>query len=357
MAENANLRLVHPAPRPKPRGVQIASDFVFPLDVITQSLAIVAQRGSGKTYLAKKMLEGFLWNGLATVVIDLMGVFHGIRSSADGERAGYKIPIFGGLHGDAPLDASMGRALAAWVCGGESQPRSCVLDISHLMKSDQHLLICEFGEALYHLNQRALHIVLDEADFFAPQRFQKGVEQRLFNVFDAIVRRGRVKGFGITMITQRPAVLNKDVLTQVGALIMLRLGSPHDQKAVRAWIEWHDSRVERERVLGSLAGLPIGTAWVWSPGWLKALRRIRVGVQQTWDSSSTPKRGEPLKLARVRSEINVEALRSEVEACMATVGGAWEGGSQEIGNTQAAKRPRKPRAKSERESEREGRDR
>ena len=264
-----------------------------------------------------------------------MGAFHGIRSSADGESAGYEIPIFGGRHSDLPLDASMGRALAAWVCAGEEQPRSAVLDISHLKKSEQQALIADFGEELYDRNERPLHVILDEADFFASQRFsQKGVEKRLFDVFDAIVRRGRIKGFGITMITQRPAVLHKDLLTQASALVMLRLASPQDQKAVKAWIERHDSHFEQDQVMGTLGSLPIGTAWVWSPGWLRKLRKIRVGKQVTWDSSSTPTIGEKMKVASTRAEVDVRAIKSEIEGCAPR-----EIGKSQIGKSQKGKRP------------------
>jgi len=326
-----NLHLV-PSQSEGSRGeIRIAFDFALPLDTITQSLAIVAQRGSGKTYLAKKMLEEIRRNDLPVVVIDLMGAFHGIRSSMDGESEGYAIPIIGGKYGDVPLNAGMGRALAGWVCSGEEHPKSVVLDISHLKKSEQQGLIADFGEELYHLNERPLHVILDEADFFASQRFsQKGVEKRLFDVFDAIVRRGRIKGFGITMITQRPAVLHKDLLTQASALVMLRLASPQDQKAVKAWIERHDDRNEQSQVLASLGSLPIGTAWVWSPGWLRKLRKIRVGKQKTWDSSSTPQLGEPIRIPSVRSEVDGETLGAEIAAYM-----------PEVGKTQKGKKPRK----------------
>ena len=43
-----------------------------------------------------------------------------------------------------------------------------------------------------------------------------------------IVRRGRKKGIGCTLITQRPAVLSKDVLTQCEVLCVLRLVHPVD---------------------------------------------------------------------------------------------------------------------------------
>ena len=43
---------------------------------------------------------------------------------------------------------------------------------------------------------------------------------------EEIVRRGRVKGFIPWLITQRPAVLNKNVLSMVDGLVLLKLMSP-----------------------------------------------------------------------------------------------------------------------------------
>lgn len=322
-----SLRAVPPASAALTKGraeLRVSADMPLPLDTVTQSLAIVATRGSGKSYLAKKMVEEFLKNDLPVVVIDLMGVFYGLRSSNDGKRDGFPIPIFGGDHGDVPLVAEMGKTLAAWVCGGETRPRSCVIDVSLMRKSDQYLVVTEFAEELYFRNSRPLHVVLDEADFFLPQRMKKNVE-RMFDAFDGMVRRGRVKGFGITMITQRPAVLNKDVLTQVSALVMLRLGAPQDHKAIEGWIERHTSRDDMEAVLSSLATLPIGVAWVCSPGWLRQLRKIRVSRQATWDSSATPKLGETPAAPERRAVVHYETLRAELSAAAEALTGDKEG--------------------------------
>ena len=50
----------------------------------------------------------------------------------------------------------------------------------------------DFAEALYQLkaaHREALHLVLDEADLFVPQRPGRG-EERMLRAFDDIVRRG-----------------------------------------------------------------------------------------------------------------------------------------------------------------------
>ncbi len=89
----------------------------------------------------------------------------------------------------------------------------------------------DFAERLYHRNRDPLHLVLDGADAFAPQRTDPG-GQRLLGAIEDLVRRGRARGIGLTMISQRPAVLNKDILAQAEVLIALRMTGPRDVAAI-----------------------------------------------------------------------------------------------------------------------------
>lgn len=63
----------------------------------------------------------------------------------------------------------------------------------------------------------------------------------MFGAIDTLVRRGRSSGVGVTLITQRPQVLNKDVMSQSELLICHRLIGPQDRKAVKAWVDAHDT--------------------------------------------------------------------------------------------------------------------
>jgi DNA helicase HerA-like ATPase len=56
---------------------------------------------------------------------------------------------------------------------------------------------------LYHRNRDPLHLVLDEADALAPQRTDPG-GQRLLGAIEDLVRRGRARGIGLSMISQSP---------------------------------------------------------------------------------------------------------------------------------------------------------
>jgi DNA helicase HerA-like ATPase len=84
-------------------GLHIADGLELPLDAVTETFAILAKRGSGKTYTASVMVEEFLGAGLPVCVVDPLGVWWGLRSSADGKSAGQPVVIFGGDHADVPL--------------------------------------------------------------------------------------------------------------------------------------------------------------------------------------------------------------------------------------------------------------
>ena len=50
--------------------------------------------------------------------------------------------------------------------------------------------------------------------------------------WENIVRGGRARGLGMTMITQRKASPNKHVLTQAQALVTTRMSGAHDHAAI-----------------------------------------------------------------------------------------------------------------------------
>lgn len=165
-----------------------------------------------------------------------------------------------------------------------------ILDLSLMSKTEMARFVEAFAETLYRRNRSPLHVVLDEADAFAPQRPAPG-EQRMLGAINSLVRRGRQRGLGCTLITQRPAVISKDVLTQSEVLICFRLTHPRDRKAVAEWVDQHADGDQRDKFMGALAALPKGTCWIWSPGWLDLFRQVTVRRRRTFDSSATPKVG------------------------------------------------------------------
>lgn len=286
--------------------LHIAENLDLPDDeAVTQTFAILAKRGKGKTYTASVMTEELLKANRQVIVVDPIGVWWGLRAAADGKGPGLPIIIAGGDHADIPLEADAGEQLADLIV---DHRLSIVLDLSLLRKNEQNKFMTAFAETLYRRNRNAVHLVLDEADAFAPQR-PFGDETRMLGAMEDIVRRGRARGIGVTMITQRPSVLNKNVLTQIEVLIALGLTAPNDQKAVDEWVKTHAEEGQREQFMASLSSLPIGTAWFWSPGWLNVFQKVKVRKRETLDSSSTPKAGEVFREPQTLASVDIDEIK------------------------------------------------
>ena len=278
--------------------------FYMPPEFTTETAGILARKGAGKTYTAHVIAEELLENDQQIIAIDPLNAWWGLRSK-------YKIVIFGGDHGDMPLEAHMGHAIADLVT--ENPGMSCVLSLRHLRKNKMRSFVTDFAETLFHnkgSKASPMHLFVDEADMFAPQRVHTG-QERMLGAMEDIVRRGRQSGIGCTMITQRSASLNKDVLTQVEILITGQITGPQDKKAIREWIEQNADIEKQNQFLSSLAQLQVGELWFWSPAFLKVLERIHVRKKRTYDSSATPKAGKRLKKMKARP-INLKAIRTKL---------------------------------------------
>jgi uncharacterized protein len=178
------------------------------------------------------------------------------------------------------------------------------------------------------LIEEPLHLVLDEADLWAPQRPVKGWEGLLGHI-EEIVRRGRVRGFIPWLITQRPAVVHKDVLSQADLLIAMKLTASQDRDAIGAWIEGQADRQEGKRILGELPRLQQGEGYLWAPG-RDILQQVRFPAIRTFDSSRTPRRGERLAVPRTPAEnlprtVNLTAIIAALAAETQDAGGPETG--------------------------------
>lgn len=296
--------------------LKISAELSLPLDAVTQTFGILAVRRAGKSNAAAVMAEEMFHAGLPFVVVDPKGDWWGLRSSGDGKGAGLAIPIFGGDHGDVPLEKGGGAFLADLIA---SDRLSCILDTSELSKKASTKFLEDFADRLLRKNREALHLFLEEADDYIPQK-PFGEQTRCLAAFEKLVKRGGFRGIGVTLISQRSASLNKNVLTQIETLIALRTTSPQDRKAILAWIDYHTGAKD---LVDSLPELTAGEAWVWSPQWLGLTKRIQFRRRRTFDSGSTPKatakrRRAPTTLAdvdlgKIREQMGEAIERAQAE--------------------------------------------
>lgn len=287
------------------KALRLSDSFSIPPEAVTQTFGILSVRGAGKSNCAAVMAEGMFAAHLPFVVVDPVGSWYGLRSSADGQEPGLPIPIFGGRHGDVPLERGAGQLIADLIV---DERLSCVLDVSEFSEGDKIRFLTDAAERLYRRNEDPLHLFLEESDDYLPQRpFRE--QARCLRSWENIVRRGRARGLGITMISQRSAAINKNVLTQIETLIVLRTTSPQDRKAIEAWVEYHGQSRE---LLESLPGLKDGEAWVWSPHWLHTLKRVQIRRRTTFDSAATPKEIKGKRPPATLADVDLPAVQKRM---------------------------------------------
>lgn len=130
-------------------------------------------------------------------------------------------------------------------------------------------------------------IVVEEAHLFCPERgFLKTTSGE---VLRAIASEGRKFGLGLMIVSQRPAKVDKNVLSQCSSQIIMRVTNPNDLKAITKSLEGISSDLEEE-----IKRLPPGVALFVSPDIPRPVmvqvrvRRTRHGGASMEISDETP---------------------------------------------------------------------
>jgi len=306
----------------------------IPSDALDDRLAFVGNSGSGKSYNATANVERGIRAGHRTGIVDPTGVWHGLRLLEDGKTpSGLDVVIFGGKHGDLPLTEHSGALIGETVAG---MRESFILDLKLLgSKAAERRFMHAFTTALYRrkVDNEAdlLTFVVDEADMFAPQQLtdKEGGAAQLLGMMETIVRRGRIDGFIPWLISQRPAVLNKNVLSQVDGLVIFKLTSSQDRDAIGNWVKGQADMAQWRALYGQLSELPTGTGLVWIPS-RKVFEIAKFPPKKTFDSMRSPKRGEkraaielkPLDLGKLKerlAKVDAEVKANDPKALKATI--------------------------------------
>ena len=101
-------------------------------------------------------------------------------------------------------------------------------------------------------------LVIEEAHNFCPERgFGQAVSSRILRT---IASEGRKFGLGLLVISQRPARVDKNVISQCNTQIILRVTNPNDITALSRGLEFMSSGMEEE-----IKRIPQGVALLSSP--------------------------------------------------------------------------------------------
>lgn len=295
--------------------------FTLPADVSTQTFAIMGIRGAGKSCTAAVMAEEMCKAALPWICFDPVGVWWGMRANSEGKPSGFPVVVIGGEHGDIPLEKHAGGKIAEALA---SENIFAVIDVSQESKNTWRQFLTEMCLALMQFNpERPRHLFIEEAPEFVPQRTKVSMTAACKEAVERLVRLGRNRGYGCTLITQRPATVDKDVLSQCENLLVMRTTGPHDRKALEEWIEAKATERGLDKFLSELASLQNGQAWFWSPHWLNVFERIRIRERLTFHPGATRTVGvAPKAVALADVGQFVEKLRSQLAKKTVQVGHA-----------------------------------
>lgn len=287
----------------------LADGLSLPLDAVTQKLAWLGVTGSGKTYGASKLAELFWHAGAQVIVLDPVGVWYGLRLAKNGKTpSDLTVPIFGGLHGDIPLEPTAGALIANLVV---DKTLSAVVDVSQFESdADKARFARDFADRFFFRKKAApsaVHVILEECQEFVPQNPQKG-EERMLHAFVRLQKLGRNFGIGSSYVSQRPQEVNKKALNMAQTLFVFRTTGSHERAAIEKWIE--DKALD-EDIAGDLPKIVTGHCHVWSPEFLKISETVHILGKETFNASATPEVGvkattrelAPIDLERVRSDM------------------------------------------------------
>lgn len=285
------------------------------LKFVESKTAILGQSGTGKSGLLKVLEEELVGVGLPLMVIDPAGIAWGLQASKTGKpNGGLQILVIGGEHGNLPLNTRAGAETARALVEANA---SAIIDISDTKTADYQRFLTDFCHELYVAQGKSKTprlLVIDEAHEILPQDKQKQ-DSESFNAVRKIITRGRNRGLGVVLVSQRPAGIAKSVLTQCGTMMLFSvLGTP-DVKAIREWISAWGQESKIEQFMKEFAAMEPQHCIVWSPRDLKVFEQIRVRDFRTFHPDLTHLRRTGL--------LEVQPATVDVKGLVATLSGAF----------------------------------
>jgi hypothetical protein len=195
---------------------------ISPQKLLTSRLSIIGQSGSGKSYAVAVICESLCEAGLGFLIIDTEGEYFSLKEKYDLLWGSYSSA------GDIDLKKVNISRLAHHAI---KQSVPVIFDVSEAMNPKAE--VSRLCKALYEqaTNLKIPYLlIVEEADKFCPQR---GV---CIPELEEISRRGRKRGLGLLVASQRPALINKAVLSQCNIQLIGKLTIDNDIDSVRPFI-------------------------------------------------------------------------------------------------------------------------
>lgn len=137
--------------------------------------------------------------------------------------------------------------------------KASIIEMTGVPPDLQGMIVAKLLSDLFEARKRNLvnpgMVVVEEAHNYIPERGSGKAASTA--VIRTIAAEGRKFGLGLLVISQRPARVDKNVISQCNTQIILRVTNPNDLRALSKGIEGMSSELEEE-----IKRLPPGTAMV-----------------------------------------------------------------------------------------------
>jgi hypothetical protein len=287
--------------------------------VLDQHVFVPGKTRTGKSSVLRVCGEWELQQTprIPVTFIDPKGDWWGLRSAADGKKAGFPVVIFGGEHSDVPLSVTMAAPLAD-LCTETVNP--ILIDVSEFSIAERTRFMCEFLPRYFKRSKgdhRSLYV--DEVHHFAP----KGVIPdpnlgKMLHWMNRVASEGLGRGIHLRVASQRPQKVHNDLLTSCETIIAMKVLHAADRKALQDWFDGAGDKVLTRKLLADLSTLERGQGFVWSPEAGVGPEKVTFPLFTTYDSFKPQgKGGAPtgrpnIDLKEVRHQFALYA--QEVEA-------------------------------------------
>tara|TARA_R110001592_G_scaffold65165_1_gene200099 strand:- start:2366 stop:3586 length:1221 start_codon:yes stop_codon:yes gene_type:complete len=237
----------------------------LPLEIVYQVMFISGKRGSGKSYTAAVLMEEFERLGLQFVCFDALDA-HGYLNQLDGiERIEPQ-----------PGDGINMKKLVSKLKGS---PNSLIINLSQLPLENQQQLVSEYCEAILDtdIGGKGLMTLFEECQDFVPQIGRPSSYASIVR----LCKLGRASGYGVSLISQRPAAVSKEALSQASVYCCHNIINTKDLDALKDQLSFGSDKDSIKKILSGITYSKAGEAVMYSPEFFRDDGYIIVGKIDT----------------------------------------------------------------------------
>ena len=244
------------------------------IELLTGRGFVTGKSGGGKSNTASVVAEELLDDGHPLLIVDTDGEYYGLKERYEVLHAGADDECdvqVGPEHADKLAELALDGGVPV------------ILDVSAYLDDGGHDIVRATVEALFRREQEARRpflLLVEEVHEFIPE---SGGLSEAGKMLVRVAKRGRKRGLGFCGISQRPANVKKDVITQCDWLCWHRLTWDNDTKLVR--------RVIDSEAAEAVQNLADGEA-ILVTDWDGTRRRVQIRRKETFDAGSTPGLGD-----------------------------------------------------------------